>query len=248
MTISNRKGFSLVEALVALGILGVVMTVAITLSHDMLKNQARNQVSSSLDMISMSLLGHISNQDSWDQTRLQNAVMSCALMTPSQCPAGWGGAISLYDSRGNKILDSANADQGFRMDGSTCTGYLTGQNNCVIQASLAWKIQCQSVESCKYPEEQFELRFGYKGSEKVDLNLKKYEKISNTRMNLATNQSPQSTCVSKNMVFVGFDQTVRNGDSVPTAADEDGCVPLSALRGQRGIAGANGPNGPDAYK
>lgn len=237
----NRGGFSVVEDLLALGILLVAVAVAIVLSQNMLKNHSRNQVNSSLEMISSSLLGHISNQDAWDNTRLQNSVMSCVLMTPSQCPAGWEGSISLFDSRRNKILDALNEDQGFRLDGSPCVGYLRGQNQCLIRATLGWKIRCQSVESCKYPQEQFELRFAYKGTDKVD--LKKYERISETRLNLSSNQSPQMVCAEKEEIFIGFGQSVKNGDSVSTVADEDGCVPLLAFKGKRGTEGVAGPAG-----
>ncbi len=248
----GNKGFSILESLVAVAILGVVSSSLIALPYLLLRTQKTTATKSSLEVVSSRVLSAIANQNSWDRTKNLNSDMSCARTFPSSCSAGWTAPIGLYDSDG-KVLTSLQAQTGFRADGSVCQTYDVGTEGCLFQASVQWAVKCTSAESCQYPDEQVSVTFRYKGTEIINLNS--FNVMMMSRKNLASNQSPTASCARRGRVFIGFGQVQRDHNSMLVeSADGEGCVALDSFKGKQGPKGKQGnqgiagPQGPAGIK
>lgn len=239
---SHQKGFSLVEGLVALGLLSAILGVAGTVGT--LLNDTNNIDSrkAAFQTISSSLMSTVTYQTAWDVTKTKNASMNCAKTFPSSCTNGTQAIVAVYNSEGKKLTDPSNENQGFKTDGDVCYTFKTGENGCLYRAEVGWYIKCSSPESCQYPEEQISVTFKYSGKEKF--NVQAFNFPPQARANLAANQSPTTSCAKNSGVFVGYGQTVYDGDGGVYASNTRGCVPLTAFRGSTGPQGPQGPQGP----
>lgn len=237
----NQRGFSIVEGLAALGILGVILAVAASVGMILNKSSQYDTRKGALEMVSSSILSTITQQKGWDLTKLNNQSMACARTFPSSCANGATAVVTLYNSEGKKITDPNNDQWGFNTSGEVCTTFKTGQAGCLYRAEVRWYIKCSSAQSCQYPEEQVSLTFQYSGADKF--NLESFNFPPRSRSNLAANQSPTASCAKNAMVFVGYGQTLNDGDGGVHVSDSQGCISLMAFRGPTGPVGPQGPAG-----
>jgi hypothetical protein len=243
--ISNARGFTVLEGLVAAGLLLVASFAMLSMLNDFNVNFKTVSEASALEALSASLRSTIGNQVAWDNTKAHNSSdMYCSTLFPSNCEDGRSAVISLYDSEDKLLVNAVDPDSGFRTNGTTCTGFLTKSNDCIFHAEVKWTIHCSggTFGRCKFPDERFDLTFTYKGTK--DLNMVRFNATNVSRLNFAVNQSPMATCLQGGAIYIGFQNTVANGDGFVTMADTNGCVPKIAFRGPQGPQGPIGPVGP----
>ncbi|KYG62960.1 hypothetical protein AZI87_17010 [Bdellovibrio bacteriovorus] len=248
---SNTKGFTVVETLVALGALGAIVSASMVAATHFQKMSILNARKSAFSTISANLMSTISQQYSWDKTIAQNPAMACIQTYPASCANDTKAKIILVNGDGLRLTDPGKQQQGFNPDGSVCDNFGTPNTSCLYQAEIIWSVHCTSATTCQYPEEKIEINFKYGGPEQINLNA--FNVLPRARTNLGDNLSPTATCAKAGKVFVGFKNSVTDGDGKTFTADSTGCLPLIAFTGPtgpqgamgaRGATGAQGPRGP----
>lgn len=237
----SEYGFSVVEALVAVGILTSIIGASLISSVSLQKSSASNARKSAFTTLSSNLMSVISQQNAWDLTKDKNSSMRCATFIPSKCPDGTRAEIALYNVDGVKITDPSNKNQGFTSEGEICNDFDGTDKACRYRANVYWSIHCSSNETCQYPDEKIEIRFAYAGPEKF--NLSALNIMPRSRTNLADNHSPIANCAHKGKFYIGFGNSHEDGDGKTYVGDIEGCVSMAAFRGATGTVGATGAKG-----
>ena len=250
----GSSGFTLMEALVGMGLLGAIIAAISTISSHHYESHRRNVLNANLQTLRERAITAVMNQDAWDYTKQHNAFMACAAKVPSECnPTAAPRDFNLYEfapPAGGVPTPFVNANgaMGFTQDGRACRGFNAenGNASCPIRMRVAWEIACRpGPKGCQYPEEFVSVHFDYApgGKHQAGLNLRRFNVESFSRRNLALNNSPVHACATRGKVFIGHDRMTRNGTGATFDADEFGCVALTAFKGVRGLQGPIGDQG-----
>lgn len=161
---SNNKGMSLVEVLVAAGLMALVaagLVGTITAMNREQNNQVRlatfRELKSRIQFL-------ITDQNSWNMTLKNNSSMDCLVQHTGSAPCTSGSAtdLVLYDSSGaafftpptHSTIPGAGSN-GFTDKGVPCTGFNgnagAGLDSCPISYKMIWEPICNSTSSCKNP-------------------------------------------------------------------------------------------------
>lgn len=242
MSIKNNRGFSLMEALIASGILvGGLMTVVgiITAQQKMMSGQIQ---SASVSFMRQNIVNLITTQGAWNKTRELNSEMSCMRTYPSTCTNGQTAQINLYAQDGSLVVDTKNPSGGLRQNGKVCSGYdASGANDCGVRAVVTWEVACSSATSCQYPQELVSVNFTQKNFlAGIFSSLSGFDINKMARVDMGDNQSPLINCVKIGKMFVGFDKSYTSASGVAFAADAKGCIDTAAFKGKQGDPGLAG--------
>ncbi|MDR3606895.1 MAG: hypothetical protein P4M08_05875 [Oligoflexia bacterium] len=108
------------------------------------KQQVQGNVAATAMLIRSNLVNILGNEVAWNNTVAANSSMAC-LINGGVCTAGaLPVAFALRDSANNVLLDPAQANLGFAMDGSTCKTFDANKGNdaCPFQFTLTWQPSC----------------------------------------------------------------------------------------------------------
>lgn len=251
----NRRGASLPEVMIAVGILGVGMMGILNFGRIWTQESRDVLLKSRLSLIRNQLESTIGSQPAWEKTIANNsgAGGSMTCLATKTCTNGQPATESaqlfkLYDSDGSLVYDPTDASAGYTLNGMRCADVgLTG-SNCPVKVKLRWQAECDTANplSCKFPTENIWIEYTI-NVPGVVLNQKRFSIVKTSRKSLAVD-SPFSRCLRNSVgnakFFVGREHPSYRGFDV----DDDGCVPLAALRGETGApgpAGKPGLTGPD---
>ena len=155
------RGFTIIEVVIALGIISLLMLGTMTMTSSMLKVQSQSNLAFELDSTRRELVKLINNDSAWLNTvsDVQNS-SSCSspsstcnpltcMLTPASCISGSGGKILVirdqsiapgsifYDWQGSKILTA---------QGTVCSSFVSpptsGDSKCPYRFEISWLAQC----------------------------------------------------------------------------------------------------------
>ncbi|MGZ6357861.1 MAG: type II secretion system protein [Bdellovibrionota bacterium] len=185
-------GFSLIEAMVAIGILGVIGYFVVSLFSSSLKNTTQSNVSVQADTFKRNLINNLSNDGAWANTVLKNPSLSCLAPLYPTPPAQPGQATCANPTTTNNIIvqnagpgggttvyDNSNPVNGFTSSGAPCHGYsAAGNDQCPFQMNLAVTMSCPAPATiCANPQVELKGVLTYAPVSKafqVALNASKY--------------------------------------------------------------------------
>lgn len=236
-------GASIVEVIASIVILSLCSVIALSMIQYIGNRTNTIRSKENLSILKQKILNTLSNQSAWEYTLSKNASMQCRIQSPSSCTNGTNSNFDLYDAIGNMILSSGNTF--YRRDGSQCAGAATTSEDCPVSLKLGWKIECNSLEECKYPSDLIQI---YVAFDKVySLNNFNESFLSmnwTNRRNISATQSPIAVCASTNeKIFIGFGKSKTDGSGKVYSADANGCVDKVAFKGRQGFSGVNGTQG-----
>ena len=186
----KNKGFSLVEVLVALGILGVVGLGATTVISNMLAADSYTVLGNSALSLKNEFTAILRDKRAWAQTIADTTLNPDAqsqfacLRSATDCASIAAGAPypfvpkttsnQLFRTNYNPI---AAASAGFDKNGQYCTTYSTiaPTDLCSMRYTFTWTPLCPPAGACVNPQIKIALVFAHSGTVKVTkLNADKY--------------------------------------------------------------------------
>lgn len=191
--VRNKKGFSILEVLIAAGLLSIISLGIITMLENMTLDQKRVQVLTTLRDLKSKIEFAIKDQNSW-----VNTVQDGALNDPANPGAGGWACLRntaactvAFAAPGNPpkliLKDAANntlynllswtdtTGNGFTETGLPCTGFDsgagTGNDSCPISYRLVYIFKCAgAAASCVDPQIRVTARMVYNPSPSTMLN------------------------------------------------------------------------------
>jgi prepilin-type N-terminal cleavage/methylation domain-containing protein len=159
MVNDDTRGFSLLELLVALGVLSVVVFAIADLNLSLRKQQITTTYSTQLDVLKRNIVAVVNNENSWLKTIAAGSPtglypqsnMGCLAdgTTPCTVDGTPGGALiqnqplALLDAAGNVVFDSTQPNSGFTLQGLPCSNFsMTGNDDCPLRFQLNWSAVC----------------------------------------------------------------------------------------------------------
>ncbi len=240
--LANQGGFSLVQVLVMLGIMGIVAAGMTKLQMQQYKTQNEIAFKANVIAIRQSLISALASDSAWQMTRTRNPSLQCS--SPGQAYCGSGSIsrtdVDLYDAAGNIILRSSSPTAGFRHDGTPCDAYsASGNANCPLKVSAKWRGVCQSAP-CSDIQDFISVTFEYTsaGGNNYAFNPANYNIVELNRIKFSSQESPLMTCARAGKIFVGEGKTLNT-----YSADPQGCLEYSAFVGPQGEPGSPGAQG-----
>lgn len=140
-------GFSLIEAIIALAIVGLASTGALSLFASLAKERARNDFLTTANTARNQLYGLLETTDSWVATRDNSLALQCIHSIPvGICTGGTTVSPIILNSVGVPIFNPAT--QGFDTQGNIC---LITSPLCLIRYSIQTIIDCGIQPTCTSP-------------------------------------------------------------------------------------------------
>jgi prepilin-type N-terminal cleavage/methylation domain-containing protein len=158
---SSSAGFSLIEVLVAMGIVGVLLAALMSAGTISLKQQKQSNITFQADVERRGIMKLINDPTAWGNTLLDaNNSSSCGtssstcnplncLLTPANCYSGQGGNIYVLrdaSAGGGAIAYDWLGSDGLTMQGTHCTTFAAppnaGHDECPLQFQITWKAIC----------------------------------------------------------------------------------------------------------
>jgi len=178
INIFSQRGYSLVEALVTMGIMSAVALSFSTLFHNMNKQLKLIESKNTIMSLKDSVRAVLTDETSWQLTveNLTNTSLNCLKESAS---AGGYDCASQFNKDGEiKVLMSGSATSpyvayrtgkssgtnfwGFNKIGSECNDFNdNGNPNCPIKMAITWKPQCGSAAACKSPFIRVDVKFEF---------------------------------------------------------------------------------------
>ena len=172
--LKNSKAFSIMEVLVATGLISILTLAVSTLVTDLLKQQSNAQLVSSVNSTKLQLAAMIQDDRAWlntigDTTINNDSTTRLGCMrgaSGTACPAT-GGPFPFVPIGSNSQLlfgsynPIANPSQGFDKNGALCNGYsaTTGNNNCQYRYTFSWTPMCPTSGACISPQAKIDIVF-----------------------------------------------------------------------------------------
>jgi len=149
--ITASSGFSLLEIMVAMGILAVASYFLISLLQTSLKGSTQTNVTVQAEMIKRNLVNNFTNDPSWINTVNNNPSLACLLPLyagtrgGSTCAAGSIPNIIVMDGAGLFYDSTISANNGFDPNGVVCPGGFnsaTGNDKCPFRVDITVNLTC----------------------------------------------------------------------------------------------------------
>jgi len=157
--ITASSGFSILEVMIAVGILSVASYFVVSLLHSSLKGSVQTNVTVQAENIKRNLVNNFTNDPSWINTLTATQNLSCLLPLYSggaaSCPAGdYTNIVLVKDggpSPGGLLYDSSNASNGFDSNGFKCSGFTSaGNDKCPFRVDITVSLSCPA--GCDDPQ------------------------------------------------------------------------------------------------
>lgn len=143
----KNKGFSLVEAMVTIAIMGVVAVGSMSMMNYLNKERKRNSVMLSVQIIRQKLLYNLSDNSSWNQTR-NHANNTGFIDCGNACVDGSETDLEVYDQAA--VLLHNPKVNGFKADGSSCA---LADTTCILKVDVKLKLKCtDGTDPCSGPD------------------------------------------------------------------------------------------------
>lgn len=176
---NNSKGFTLIEAVVSVAVLGITIMFALSSINVVVRNKKSTQISTSINSIRQSIISTIKNPQSWNLIVQSNALMQCLLQnqdttapdcsTVSITPDWPQLVLMVYNTAtpSNLFYDPTNPINGFSLKGiQTCSSYVAlpaaGNPDCPLRADVRWRPICPAAPApCRWPNIEVRVTFEY---------------------------------------------------------------------------------------
>ena len=189
----NKRAFSIMEVLVATGLISILTLAVSTLVTDLLKQQSNASLVANVNSTKLQLAAMIQDDRSWintigDTTANNDSTsqLNCLRDTSGTACPTTGGPYPFVPvgSNGQLLFNSynpiANPNQGFDKNGAICTGYsaTSGNNNCQYRYTFFWTPMCPVSGACKAPQAKVDIVFAHSPGSG-------YTKLSTTKNSLS---------------------------------------------------------------
>ena len=172
------KGFTMIEAVVCVAVLGITMMFAISSINVVVRNKQSMLISTSINSVRQSLISAIQNPQSWSFTvqdlTNRSASMACLYknqdLSAADCSSvsitpNWPQFI-VKDSSDQPFYDPTNPTKGFSLKGlQTCNTFVpnpgAGDPNCPLRADVRWRPVCPTTGICRWPNIEVRITFEY---------------------------------------------------------------------------------------
>lgn len=143
------RGFSIIEAMVVLAILGALLAAGLSTLDYLTKERTRQQVLASLLEVRERIFQLLEDPLPWQKTILNNPGLSC-LPPVTSGPCTHGATVSpvLHDAAGTVKYDPAT--QGFDRNGLFCL-QADGLATCPFRYEIVTTLTCDGTPTCDYP-------------------------------------------------------------------------------------------------
>lgn len=159
----RNQGFTLVEILVATGLIGIVLIGIMSLTTISQKQQAQSNITFQAGAIRGNLVAHLQNPAAWQKTVADttNTSLDC-LRNGTDC-TGITGAFRVRDAANSIVYDPLVATHGFTANGAPCSTFAAGGNDaCPLRMELSWSPICSGT--CVSPQVKVTGTMQYKPS------------------------------------------------------------------------------------
>lgn len=145
---TDERGFSLVEVMVAIGLMSIVSFGIMTMMESFNKERARTNFLTSAQVIRTQLYKLVEDKDSWQQiySSSSNTIFEC-LRNGKDCTSKESGLIAVLDQVGTVVYDPRL--HGYTFQGLRCDLSL-GPSVCPIKVEVKTTLIC-SQETCQSP-------------------------------------------------------------------------------------------------
>lgn len=175
-TLNNRKGMSLIEVMIAAGLLALISLGVGTMLQNVSKEQKQNNLLVTLRELKIKFSNVIQDRKAWNYTMLASTNgMTCLTANP---PIACTAVTSSTPNNLGQVMDSTNTifysgvnwatptgGNGFTETGANCTGFVAtaggGNNACPIGFKMAWEPVCPATGSCINPSVRVTIRAIY---------------------------------------------------------------------------------------
>ena len=185
---NKKRGFSVIEVLVALGLLGIVGIGTSTMIFNMMSSNDYVTMGNSALNLKTELTAILSDEQAWamtiaDTTTNATAQFNCLRVPQTNC-AGLANVETAFTPkmRNNTLFRSnynpqAFGNLGFNKNGTVCTTYstTTPDDACPMQYRFTWQPLCPASGQCIDPPIRIRLVFNFSATGKLTrLNPERY--------------------------------------------------------------------------
>lgn len=178
LTETAKNGFSIIEVMVAIGLLGIVGVGVSSMLFNMMNSNNYAQLGNSALNMKAELTEILSNDRAWANTIADTtlnpdatAAFAC-LRTSTACAAG---TYPFTPKLVNNTLfrtsynPQTSATQGFNVNGVVCSTFSTGSpdDSCPMRYTFTWTPMCPSTGACINPQIRIRLIFNFSSTSKL---------------------------------------------------------------------------------
>jgi prepilin-type N-terminal cleavage/methylation domain-containing protein len=179
LNFKSNNGFTMIEAVVCVAVLGLSMMFALSSINIVVRNQQSTLISTSINSIRQSLISAIQNPQSWNFIVQANQPgMACLLKNQDLSAADCSSVVTtpnwpqlvIIDSSNTTVpapfYDPTNPTRGFSLKGlNTCNTFVpnpgAGDPNCPLRADVRWRPVCPATGTCRWPNIEVRITFEY---------------------------------------------------------------------------------------
>ena len=162
----NKEGVTLVEIMVALGLTGVIGLLAFYPMLRVAELQLGSDMHSWLETYHWELMSALTNEDSWNLIKTNNAAELACIIDNTDCTAKKAtrdsNRLKIYSTGNNiPINDSSVLTSGFTYGGKPCNEFTyNGNDKCPFRVVVVWEPLCING-ACLSPDIRFYVSFKY---------------------------------------------------------------------------------------
>jgi prepilin-type N-terminal cleavage/methylation domain-containing protein len=172
----NKQGFTLVESLIGVVLLGILMTSAMTIMSDLSLWQKRVELSFDYSSLRNQIVNQLIDYRAWSNTVKApiNTIYTCFLNQDHMAAAdrdctGQTGTVNIFDLANTQVFDFKNASFGFTLKGEPCTTFSAtagaGNFNCPLRLNLTSEPMCDAtLPTCENPLVKLTGQFVFNGA------------------------------------------------------------------------------------
>ena len=158
----NSRGFTLVEQLISIAIIGIVCVFALQVTDAMFRSYSQNSGLERLADLRTNVIALVENDSAWAMTVQNNSSSFACFASGGGCdPAAAPAPFALYNATGDLYFDPSSSTSGLTATGAQCSTFsATGTAACPIRPVLTWKPVCPGGgEACTMPNVQIDATF-----------------------------------------------------------------------------------------
>ncbi len=148
----SQRGFTIIEALIGLVLIGVSFDVLMTLYQQNVRQGVQGDTIAKVTLVQNNLASMLNSPVVWQNVLAQSSSLVC-VRNQSDCRDQGGsasGKIAIYDSNGSLFYNSATASAGFDFSFNACMGFPS--STCPMHANIYWQPICPPVgQTCSNP-------------------------------------------------------------------------------------------------